>query len=434
MRDLKGQALDQGKAVLLTNLMVATLRESGAFKDVYARSDLEAILLQMGEKQQIDPTCDTTKCMLEVGNALGADQVLFGDVGRLGSKYLVTLTVFDMHKSAVVNTRNFECGCTEDDFVDRFRGYALEVMGLETMAQREARLEAERRAKEEADRRDRETRAAAEARVKAEQEATARMAAERAAEERRAQDDAAAREQAARAAADAQRKAEELRKTLGMEFVRIPGGEFEMGTIVWNSSNPVHRVRISDFRMAKSEVTQAQWRAVMGSNPSNFQGCDDCPVEKVSWNDVQEFLRKANARTGLSVRLPTEAEWEYAAGGGAAHQKWAGTNNDNELGEYSWYNANAGGKTHPVCQKRPNQFGLFDMSGNVWEWCSDRWADDYSGAGNDNPIGPSTGSARVFRGGSWINRAALDCRVALRVHDDPGLRIDFLGFRLALSQ
>ena len=145
---------------------------------------------------------------------------------------------------------------------------------------------------------------------------------------------------------------EEQLRTLGIEFVRIPGGEFDMGSTDGDGDeSPVHRVRVSDFQIAKSEVTQAQWRSVMGSNPSLAAGCDDCPVEKISWNEAQEFIRKLSEQTGLSLRLPTEAEWEYAAGGGAQRQKWPGTNNESDVGDYSWYSANSGKKSNAVCQK-----------------------------------------------------------------------------------
>ena len=166
----------------------------------------------------------------------------------------------------------------------------------------------------------------------------------------------------------------------------------------------------------------------MGNNPSHFSGCDQCPVERVSWEDVQEFLRRLNARTGQNYRLPTEAEWEFAARGGnnSRGYQYAGSNN---LGDVAWYKENAGGKTHPVSQKSPNELGLYDMSGNVWEWCQD-WFGLYSSSAQTNPTGPSTGSSRIFRGGSW-NLDPQSCRVDLRDDYDPGIRYSYVGFRLA---
>ena len=176
----------------------------------------------------------------------------------------------------------------------------------------------------------------------------------------------------------------------GVEFVKIPGGEFDMGSDTFANEKPVHRVRVAEFWLARTEVTQAQWRAVMRSIPSKQQVCDQCPVTQTSWEDVQKYLRRT------AYRLPSEAEWEFAAGGGAEHQRWAGTSHEAELGEFAWYRGNSGNRPHPVGQKRPNLFGLFDMSGNVYEWCADWYDTDYYQASpTDNPPGPKTGTRRV---------------------------------------
>jgi len=220
----------------------------------------------------------------------------------------------------------------------------------------------------------------------------------------------------------------------GMEFVCIQGGTFEMGDTFGDGGSdekPVHSVTLSDFCIGKVEVTQAQWEKVMGSNPSNFKG-NDRPVEQVSWDDVQGFLQKLNQKSGKKYRLPTEAEWEYAARSGGKQEKWAGTSNENQLGNYAWYNANSGSQTHPVGQKQPNGLGLYDMSGNVWEWCQD-WYGSYSASAQRDPQGPSSGSIRVSRGGSWGNDPR-DVRSASRRRWNPGRRYDNLGFRLVLSQ
>jgi len=222
------------------------------------------------------------------------------------------------------------------------------------------------------------------------------------------------------------------------EMVLVRGGTFTMGCTSEQGSDcdddekPAHRVMVSDFYIGKYEVTQKEWREVMGSNPSDFENCDACPVENVSWDDIQDFLSKLNAKTGKSYRLPTEAEWEYAARGGSSSRgyKYAGSNSLNEV---AWYDDNSGSKTHPVGQKKANELGLYDMSGNVWEWCADDWHGSYSGA-------PSTGRAwidsprasdRVLRGGSWGNNARR-CRVSNRFFSTPSGRNDYLGFRLAL--
>jgi len=213
-------------------------------------------------------------------------------------------------------------------------------------------------------------------------------------------------------------------------FVLIQGGTFQMG------DGTTHSVTLSTFYMSKYEVTQAEWKAVMGSNPSYFGGCDNCPVESVSWNDIQTFIQKLNAQTGQTYRLPTEAEWEYAAGGGNGNTgngrtKWAGTNNESDLGTYAWFSSNSGSKTHPVGEKQPNSLGLYDMSGNVWEWCSDIYG-TYPSGSQTNPTGAATGSRRVLRGGSW-DYYASSCRVAYRYYITPSYRYYDDGFRLVCA-
>ena len=216
-------------------------------------------------------------------------------------------------------------------------------------------------------------------------------------------------------------------------MVYVSDGTFTMGCTSEQGSDcdddeqPTHQVTVSSFYMGKYEVTQAQWHAVMGSNPSRFSGCDNCPVENVSWNDVQDFIRKLNIITGKNFRLPTEAEWEFAARGGNSSRgyKYSGSNT---IGSVGWYKDNSGSKTHAVGNLSPNELGLYDMSGNVYEWCND-WYGDYSSSSLTNPGGPSSGSDRVGRGGSWFSGAG-NCRVSNRSGNYPGYRIILLGFRL----
>ncbi|MEQ8702810.1 MAG: SUMF1/EgtB/PvdO family nonheme iron enzyme [Phaeodactylibacter sp.] len=225
---------------------------------------------------------------------------------------------------------------------------------------------------------------------------------------------------------------------LERNMVEIKGGSFMMGCTAEQESDcskrekPVHWVELSSYRVGKYEVTQGQWEAVMGNNPSYFSGCSSCPVETVSWEDTQEFIRKLNQMTGGSYRLPTEAEWEYAARGGNRSRgyKYSGSNN---LGSVGWYTDNSGSETHPVGQKSPNELGLYDMSGNVYEWCSDWYDSDYySSTPGRNPKGPGTGANRVRRGGSWIYGARY-CRASNRYDDSPDYRLNYLGFRLAAA-
>ncbi len=222
-----------------------------------------------------------------------------------------------------------------------------------------------------------------------------------------------------------------------IEMVYVQHGTFTMGATSEQGSDacsdekPAHSVTLTrDYYVGKYEVTQKLWKAVMGNNPSNFKG-DDLPVEQVSWNDVQEFLRKLNSITGRNFRLPTEAEWEFAARGGTKSRgyKYSGSN---DVGSVAWYDGNSGSKTHTVGSKSSNELGIYDMTGNVWEWCQD-WFDSgyYSKSPSTNPTGASTGSRRVDRGGSWLNNARR-CRVSYRINDYPDFRYASIGFRLAL--
>jgi formylglycine-generating enzyme required for sulfatase activity len=193
--------------------------------------------------------------------------------------------------------------------------------------------------------------------------------------------------------------------SIGMEFVRIPAGEFMMGSPLSENNResderPLHKVKITkSFYLQTTEVTQAQWVAIMGNNPSYYTGDDNRPVDCVSWEDVREFLRKLSENKGVKYRLPTEAEWEYACGAGSTAKYCFGDSED-KLVEYAWYAKNCGGQTHPVGCKEPGKWGLYDMHGNVQEWCRDFYAEDYYGKGPTNdPEGPSNGKYRVARGG-----------------------------------
>ena len=224
----------------------------------------------------------------------------------------------------------------------------------------------------------------------------------------------------------------QLKVRVASDMVYVAGGTFMMGATeeqgddAYNDEKPVHSVTLDGFYIGAFEVTQAQWKAVMGTNLSNWKG-DDLPVENVSWSDAVSFCGKLSQMAGKEYRLPTEAEWEYAARGGqqAGGTKYAGSNN---VGDVAWYTNNSGSKTHPVGQKQPNALGLYDMSGNVWEWCSDWYDSDYySSSPSVNPQGPSGGSSRVNRGGGWYDDARY-CRVSSRDYYTPGARYDDVGF------
>ena len=224
----------------------------------------------------------------------------------------------------------------------------------------------------------------------------------------------------------------------GVKFTMVPveGGTFTMGATSEQGSDalegeyPAHQVTLSDYYIGQTEVTQALWKAVMGSNPSDSKG-DNLPVEQVSWDDCQVFIQKLNQLTGKQFRLPTESEWEYAARGGRKSRgyKYAG---DNDIGLVAWYEDNSGNETHPVATKQANELGVYDMSGNVEEWCSDGY-DGYQSSSQSDPQGPSSGSDRVGRGGSFFFDARY-CRVSNREYYTPDFRTFDLGLRLSCKK
>jgi formylglycine-generating enzyme required for sulfatase activity len=218
-------------------------------------------------------------------------------------------------------------------------------------------------------------------------------------------------------------------------MIKVEGGTFQMGSNESDDEKPIHSVTVPTFYISKCEVTQKQWQEIMGENPSKFKGCDDCPVEKVSWDDIQEFIKKLNQKTGQKYRLPSEAEWEFAARGGnqSENYKYAGSNN---LDEVAWYRENSDDKTHPVGTKAANELGIYDMSGNVWEWCEDVWHDDYKNAPNDGSAwidkAADKSLYRVPRGGSYFNLSDY-CRSMSRSNDPPTSRYNGVGFRLGFQ-
>ena len=223
----------------------------------------------------------------------------------------------------------------------------------------------------------------------------------------------------------------------GPALVVIPAGEFEMGSNdsdAYSDERPVHRVSIKQtFALGKTEITQQEWRQVMGSDPTGlrFKGCDDCPVEYVSWNDAQSYIKKLNEQTGKTkYRLPSEAEWEYACRGGKANDKYCG---GNDVDAVAWYDKNSGNKTRPVAQKQANSYGLYDMSGNVHEWVEDWYHDSYNGAPKDGSAWVTGGEQKnpVLRGGSWAMDPAGYMRSASRYNSAPDYRNVTFGFRVA---
>jgi formylglycine-generating enzyme required for sulfatase activity len=228
-----------------------------------------------------------------------------------------------------------------------------------------------------------------------------------------------------------------------MTFVSIPSGSFSMGSLDQNDAQPIHTVTLDGFEMSESEVTQSQYMAVMGINPSFFTGDDNLPVEQVTWFDAVRFCNRLSDEGGLNrcynetawecdftkngYRLPTEAEWEYACRAGSTTIYYCGDNEDN-LSSAGWYKGNSGSNTHPVKMKTPNAWGLYDMHGNVWEWCND-WYETYNDGIAQNPIGPITGTDRLRRGGAYSSIASF-CPVYYRWSSPPETLVDYIGFRV----
>ena len=223
---------------------------------------------------------------------------------------------------------------------------------------------------------------------------------------------------------------------LAPEMIFVAGGPFQMGSLLdVPDERPIHEVILDDFYIGKYEITQKLWDDIMGPDDHDnyIMGCPFCPVERVSWYNVREFLKKLNEKTGMNFRLPTEAEWEYAARGGKYSKRYIYSGSDT-ADAVAWRDGNAEGRSQPVGEKRPNELGICDMSGNVWEWCSDYYSQDYYMVSpRINPQGPSTGTFRVIRGGSWFHD-----RTGLRVSDrdkaNPEFRYGYLGFRVCRSK
>lgn len=217
-------------------------------------------------------------------------------------------------------------------------------------------------------------------------------------------------------------------------MVTVEGGTYTMGATAEQGDDgdtdefPTHQVTLSGFTIGETEVTQALWEAVMGSNHSRYSGDPQRPVDSVTWDECQEFITKLNEITGLTFRLPTEAEWEFAARGGNKSNgfKYAGSNT---IDDVAWYEDNSGTSSHAVATKAPNELGLYDMNGNVWEWCLD-WYGDYSSDAQTDPTGPASGEVRVVRGGGWPD-SAYYCRVTIRGGLDPSDAFSCFGLRLA---
>jgi formylglycine-generating enzyme required for sulfatase activity len=384
--------------------------------------------------------CDETRCMQGIAEAFQAELIATANVTKITGGYLLALSIQNIFDNKVVYSNSLPCkNCDPFQVVDKLKelsGSSVQATSQETSPagnniepaiipgsnpnDPENSLWAEVQKGNSAD--DYGAYLAQYPKGKYAALATARIA--------------KLKKEASQPVATAPKADKAFRDCQGCpEMVEIPPGNFDMGSNNGSGDEkPVHRVTfVKPFAIGKTEVTQGQWKVIMGNNPSKFSDCGDtCPVELVSWNDAKEFIQKLNAKTGKQYRLPSEAEWEYACRAGG-HQKYCGSDNVDSV---AWYGSEFG-NTHPVAEKQANTFGLYDMSGNVWEWVEDSYHDNYNGAPTDGSAWQGDGAKRVLRGGSWTNNAN-DSRSSFRLDLDPrnirggiGYRNYIGGFRVA---
>jgi formylglycine-generating enzyme len=351
----------------LTDSIRREIVKSGKY-EVMDRGNMDKILKEQAFQMS---GCTSKECAVEAGQLLGVGKIVVGSVSLVGKTYLLSLSLVNVETGKVEMAEDQECKCEVDDLISLSKLVSARLVGSSV-----ASAPSERPAGS-------------------------------------ATIDAFARE----AGKD-------------MAFILVKGGCFDKGDLFGDGDydeKPAENVCVKDFSIGRSEVTQKEWVAIMGNNPSKFNRCGDrCPVESVSYNNVNEFIERLNKRTGKHYRLPRRAEWEYAARSGGRKEKFAGVTSEEDVKEYAWYEANADGMTHPVGQKKPNGLGLYDMSGNVWEWTSDE-AVPISSYVSKNTM------ERVVQGGGW------DCKLKdIRASNGDNIgevyRDQAIGFRLVREQ
>jgi formylglycine-generating enzyme required for sulfatase activity/TolB-like protein len=372
----------------LSDTLRHTIVKSGAFK-VMDRANMDRIL----KEQAFQMTGGVQKDRaVEAGQFLGVGKIVIGSIGLVGRTYMISISLVNIESGETERVEEDNCKCELDELIESVKRAANKLMSGGPAPQI----------------------AAAEApsvpqRVEPLPQAPVPVVSPSGISFRE--------------------------PTTGMDFVLIKGGCFQMGDVFEDgdrNERPAHEVCVDDFYLARYEATQGQWKAINGKNPAKNKKSDQHPVEDVNWNDVQDFIKELNQKTNRSFRLPTEAEWEYAARGGGQRDKWSGASTESDLDGIAWHNGNSGRETHPVGQKRPNALGLYDMTGNVWEWVSDTFDSSYyKESPRSNPGGPGRGRDRVFRGGSYKDRAK-DLRTFKREKESNRDEDDTRGFRLAL--
>ena len=372
--DLTTQNVDNNILRPLSESIRRELVGSGKYR-VLNRGDMNE---KLGEQMFQMSACVSGPCsgIVEAGRLLDVGKIIIGSINMVGKTYYLSLSLIDVKTGNVERISEDKCKCEVDDLIESSKRVTKRLMGQRLAEDHPEMMVAP--------------------------SMPAKIGGEASA--------------------------------VNMEFVFVKGGCYQMGDGFgdgYADERPVHEVCVNDFYMGTYDVTQKQWKEIMGYNPSQFELCgDSCPVENISWNDAQVFIDKLKQMIGKNYRLPTEAEWEYAARSGGRKEKWAGTSNEPELVQYAWYNANSGDKTHPVGKRKPNGLGLYDMSGNVWEWCQDFYDENYyRNSPKNNPLGPESGTNHVLRGGSWFNGAGYT-RTEKRLSIIPDYRDSNDGFRL----
>lgn len=386
----------------LSDILREELFHTGRF-DVIERNKMENILTEQGLQLS---GCTSDECAVEAGQLLGVEQMVAGSVSILGELYVVSLRLIDVETGRLIEMRSARCLCPiEEVATTSMAEVARQLAGVGGVT--------------------RQVSGSGYPRGGIAPESTKFVD---------LQPDL--RTSPSVAAIQASEGTKFVDPLPGMEFVQISGGSFMMGSPSSeakrdNDEGPQHRVTIQSFQMMTTEVTQGMWREVMGSNPSKFKG-DNLPIEMVSWEDAQDFTERLSVMDrGKGYRLPTEAEWEYACRAATTTRFYSG-DSESGLSRVGWYKGNSRKKIHPVGLKEPNAWGLYDMHGNVWEWCEDRYGSDYyASSPATDPVGPSTGAGRVVRGGGW-NYDARWCRSAKRGSVPTGRSI-YIGFRLVRS-
>lgn len=426
--------VSQDEASLLTNILSTEIYRSGKFI-ILNRDDMKEVLDEKEFELAMGCDDDNNICLLENVAKLAVNKIIAGDIGRLGRKYIVSIRMINEDGENEIMERE-SCVCEIDELDKTIEQIAYKLLKYLTGdVERDGVIRVESEP------------SAAKIYIDGAYSGTTPetiqyvlpgsrelvLKLEGHEDLSKSVDVEAGEETTILVKLEQDKPQAYTDSGTGVEFVLVKGGCFKMGDTFGDGEDdekPVHEVCVGDFYIGKYEVTQGQWENIMGSNPSDFKKGLNFPVEQVSWNDVQRFIRNLNRQTGRDYRLPTEAEWEYAARSGGKREKFAGTNSEFELRRYAWYDSNSGRRSHPIGRKNPNELGLYDMTGNVWERVQDIYSKDAYRNQKNNPMYTESGPSRVERGGSW-NSVQGSVRASCRRHNAPDGSHGCVGFRLA---